>query len=69
MNHFPTNQGHRTFVTTEQLYRSRDRVKLICGFYGPTHPKCKQVVDEDTSLYMDFLKQFKIDDSDDDTEN
>lgn len=69
MKPFPMNQGPRTYVTTDQLYKSRDRVKLVCGFYGADHPKCKQAVDDDTSLYMDFMRQFKIDDSDDDTEH
>ena len=45
-------------VTTDQIYKSQAHVKLVCGFYGPTHPKCKQAVDNDTTLYMSFLKQF-----------
>lgn len=54
-------------VTTDQVYRSHNNVKLVCGFYGPTHPKCKKAVDEDTDLYLRYLDQFKIDDDDDDT--
>lgn len=55
-------------VTTDQVYKSHANVKLVCGFYGATHPKCKQAVDVDTQLYIDFMNQFKItDDSDDDT--
>ncbi len=52
-------------ITTDDIIRSQDRVKLVCGFYGPTHPKCKQAVDHDTTLYVKFLKQFQVDDSDD----
>lgn len=52
-------------ITTDDIRRSQDRVKLACGFYGPTHPKCKQAVDHDTILYVKFLKQFQVDDSDD----
>lgn len=50
------------YVTTQQLYKSQQRVKLVCEFYGPTHPKCKRAVSHDTALYMRFLKQFQIDD-------
>ena len=51
-------------ITTDHIVRSQDRVKLVCGFYGPTHPKCKQAVDYDTTLYIKFLKQFQVDDDD-----
>ena len=54
------------YVTTQQLYKSQQRVKLVCEFYGPTHPKCKRAVSHDTALYTRFLKQFKIDDEEDD---
>lgn len=54
-------------VTTDQVYRSQNRVKLVCGFYGPIHPECKKAVDEDTDLYIRFMDQFKINDDDDDT--
>ena len=58
----------RPIVTTDQIYKSHARVNLVCGFYGPTHPKCKKAVDDDTDLYLAFLNQFKVmDDSDDDT--
>ena len=58
----------RVIVTTDQVYRSHKRVNLVCGFYGPDHPKCKKAVDDDTELYLNFMKQFQInDDSDDDT--
>ena len=53
-------------VTTDQLYRSRDRVKLVCGFYGPEHPECKKAVNHDTELYLNFMKQFQTRDDDDD---
>jgi len=55
-------------VTTHDLLKSAYQVHLVCGFYGPTHPKCKKAVDDDTSLYMDFLKHFKISDDDSDDE-
>lgn len=55
----------RPIVTTDQVYKSHERVKLVCGFYGADHPKCKKAVDEDTQLYIDFLNQFKVDDDDD----
>lgn len=45
-------------ITTDQIYDSHVRVNLVCGFYGPTHPECKKVVDADTKLYMGFMKQF-----------
>lgn len=54
------------YVTTQQLYKSQQRVKLVCEFYGPTHPKCKRAVSHDTALYIRFLKQFKIDDDEED---
>jgi hypothetical protein len=49
-------------ITTDQLYKSQARVKLVCEFYGPTHPNCKKAVQEDTKLYMGFMKQFKVGD-------
>jgi hypothetical protein len=57
-------------VTTDQVYKSHDRVKLVCGFYGFEHPECKKAVDHDTELYLSFMKQFQVrdDDSDDDSE-
>ncbi len=45
-------------ITTDQIYDSQMRVNLVCGFYGPTHPECKKSVDENTRLYMGFMKQF-----------
>ena len=57
------------YVTTDQIVRSQQKVKLVCGFYGPTHPKCKQAVDQDTQLYIRFLKQFQVNDDDDTSEN
>jgi hypothetical protein len=45
-------------ITTDQIYKSQARVNLVCGFYGPAHPECKKVVDEDVKLYMGFMKQF-----------
>ena len=54
-------------VTTDQVYKSHDRVKLVCGFYGFEHPECKKVVEYDTDLYLNFMNQFKIDSDDDDT--
>lgn len=53
------------YVTTDMMQRSHARAKLVCGFYGPTHPKCKQAVDHDTDLYLRFMDQFKIKDDDD----
>jgi hypothetical protein len=51
-----------------EVYRSQNRVNLVCGFYGPTHPKCKQAIDDDLEMYNDFMKQIQIfDDDDDDT--
>lgn len=50
------------YVTTDQIVKSQERVRLVCGFYGPMHPKCKSAVDHDTDLYVRFLKQFKVDD-------
>jgi hypothetical protein len=58
----------RPIVTTDQVYKSHANVKLVCGFYGADHPKCKKAVDDDTQLYIDFLNQFKVSDSDDDNE-
>lgn len=60
-----SSQSRPRYVSTQQLYKSQQRVKLVCEFYGPTHPKCKRAVSHDTALYMRFLKQFKIDDEDD----
>ena len=57
------------YVTTDQILKSQERVKIVCGFYGPSHPKCKKAVDHDTALYIQFMKQFQIRDDDDDTEN
>mgnify|MGYP006269221197 CR=1 FL=1 len=62
MIRYPVN-----YVTTDQVKRSHQMVKDICGAYGPTHPKCKSAVDDDTDLYIRFMKQFQCDD-DDDTE-
>lgn len=59
----------RPIITTDQIYKSHARVNLICGFYGPTHPKCKKAIDADTYLHNAFLNQFKIDDSDSDDDN
>lgn len=56
-----SSQPRPRYVTTQQLYKSQQRVKLVCEFYGPTHPKCKRAVSHDTALYMRFMKQFKID--------
>lgn len=65
---FILTSSARPIVTTDQVYKSHERVKLVCGFYGATHPQCKKAVDDDTQLYIDFMSQFKItDDSDDDT--
>jgi hypothetical protein len=55
-----------SIVTTAQVQKSHDNVKRVCGLYGPTHPKCKKAVDEDTDLYITFMKQFKVDSDDDD---
>ena len=49
-------------ITTEQLIKSQKKTELVCGFYGHEHPKCKKAVQKDTALYMNFLKQFKVDD-------
>lgn len=57
------------YVSVQQLYKSQQRVQLVCEFYGPTHPKCKRAVAHDTALYMRFLKQFQIRDDDDDDES
>lgn len=51
-------------VTTDQVYKSHGRVHLVCGFYGFDHPKCKKAVDDDTELYLRYLKQFQIRDDD-----
>ena len=51
-------------VTTVQIYKSQAHVNLVCGFYGPTHPKSKQAVDNNKKLYLAFLNQFKVDDDD-----
>ena len=51
-------------ITTEQLIKSQQKTELVCGFYGYSHPKCKKAVQKDTHLYMNFLRQFKIDDDD-----
>lgn len=58
-------------ITMEQIYKSQARVNLVCGFYGPAHPECKKVVDEDVKLYMGFMKQFtdKIDEAKTDEAN
>lgn len=56
------NNARHRYVSTQQLYKSQQRVKLVCEFYGPTHPKCKRAVSHDTALYMRFLKQFQVDD-------
>lgn len=53
-------------ITTDKVYKSHANVKLICAIYGVDHPKCKQAVIDDTQLYIDFMNQFKISDSDDD---
>ena len=50
--------SNRQIVTTEDIILSRERVKLVCGFYGPTHPECKKVINKDSILYINFLKQF-----------
>lgn len=56
MRHFLLS--NRQIVTTEDIILSRDRVKLVCGFYGPTHPECKKAINNDSILYINFLKQF-----------
>jgi hypothetical protein len=50
------------YVSPAQLHKSAERVSLICGMYGPKHPKCKKAIDDDDELYLNFMKQFKIDD-------
>lgn len=55
------------YVHPNQLHKSAEYVNLVCGFYGPNHPKCKQAVDDDAELYLSFMKQFQIDDDADDT--
>jgi hypothetical protein len=55
------------YVSPVQLHKSAERVNLVCGFYGPTHPKCKKAISDDYELYMKFLNQLKIDDDVDDT--
>lgn len=50
------------YISPACLYASQKRVELVCGFYGPKHPKCKKALDDDDELYRDFLTQFKIPD-------
>lgn len=55
----------QTIITTDHLIKSQKKTEIVCGFYGYEHPKCKKAIQKDTQLYMNFLKQFKVDDDDD----
>lgn len=46
-----------SIVTVQHLFASQRRVELVCGFYGPTHPKCKEILAKDEELYTKFLNQ------------
>lgn len=54
-------KGVPRLITTEMLIKNQKRTELVCGFYGYSHPKCKRAVKKDNLLYLEFLKQFKID--------
>lgn len=58
--------SHRppVYISPSQLHKSAEYVHLVCGFYGPDHPYCKKAVDDDADMYIDFMKQFKMDDDD-----
>lgn len=55
-------KGIPRIITTDMLIKNQKRTELVCGFYGYSHPKCKRAMKKDDILYVEFLKQFKIDD-------
>ncbi len=59
------------YISPTQMYKSQQKTKLLCEFYGYHHTKCKKAVKRDEILYMRYMKQF-YDDNDDffsDTKN
>ena len=46
-------------VQFHHLLAYQKHVELVCGFYGPTHPKCKEVIQNNDDLYATFMLQFK----------
>lgn len=55
-------KGIPRIITTDMLIKNQKRTELVCGFYGHSHPKCKKAMKKDDLLYIEFLKQFKVDD-------
>jgi hypothetical protein len=49
----------RVIVQYHQLYTSQKHIELVCGFYGPKHPKCKEAIQKNDELYFNFMLQFK----------
>lgn len=54
------------YISPQQVYKSQQRTKLLCEFYGFHHPKCTKSVKRNDELYKKFMEQFKIPDDDDD---
>lgn len=46
------------------MYKSQQKTKLLCEFYGYEHPKCKKALKRDEIIYRRYVKQF-YDDNDD----
>jgi len=57
----------KRYVSANQLNKCLQKTKLLCEFFGPTHPKCKKAIERSERVYYKFLEQFKVLD-DDETE-
>jgi hypothetical protein len=56
----------KRYVSASQLNKCVQKTKLLCEFFGPSHPKCKKAILRSEHVY----EQFKIldDEKDDEAE-
>ena len=45
-------------ITTEHIYVANKNVELMCGFYGDSHPKCKEAIQKSKQVREGFILQF-----------
>jgi hypothetical protein len=50
----------KRYVSASQLNKCVQKTKLLCEFFGPSHPKCKKAILRSEHVYYKFLEQFKI---------
>ncbi len=51
-------------ITIADVKRAEQNAKLYCNFNGPKSKQCKKYTQIADEKYIDFLKQFMIDDYD-----